>query len=387
MNQPPFPPGPPPRPVPPGPPYGQGPGNAPTSWPPPGPPPYQPATPYGAPPPSSEGLGPGATGRAGLPYHLLLRGGRGGTWWRALIGIACLAAGMMLVSPFVMLVPFLVYFLATGQDIGSAIPALFDTSDPTPAVLAYVNLSLAGLIPLTWVIVRWLHGLRPRWLSSIRPRLRWGYLFACFGLSFIALIATVFVAALLPSAGAGAEVSGELNEFTPEIRDFLLVVLLLTPLQAAAEEYAFRGYLLQSFGGIFGDLADAVRAPFLRHPGFAVLVTSALFAFAHGAGQDAPIFFDRFAFGVVAGTLVIVTGGLEAGIAMHVLNNWFAFGIALAYGDMGSALNPTGGSWWSLPVTLTQSLVYLALAWWVARLMGLSRRTDPSVLAGPESRV
>jgi uncharacterized protein len=112
-----------------------------------------------------------------------------------------------------------------------------------------------------------------------------------------------------------------------------------------------------------------------------------LFALAHGLGQSAPIFFDRLAFGLVAGTLVILTGGLEAGIAMHVLNNWLAFGLALAFGDMGSSLNPTGGSWWSIPVTLTQSLVYLALALFVARRMGLETRTDPIVLAAPRRRV
>ena len=70
---------------------------------------------------------------------------------------------------------------------------------------------------------------------------------------------------------------------------------------------------------------------------------------------------------------------------MHVLNNWLAFGVALAFGDMSSALNPSGGTWWSIPVTLTQSLTYLALAWWVARQMGLTNRTDPAVLAAPES--
>ena len=32
---------------------------------------------------------------------------------------------------------------------------------------------------------------------------------------------------------------------------------------------------------------------------------------------------------------------------MHVLNNFLAFGFALAFGDMTSALNPTGGSWWN----------------------------------------
>ena len=73
---------------------------------------------------------------------------------------------------------------------------------------------------------------------------------------------------------------------------------------------------------------------------------------------------------------------------MHVLNNWLAFGIALAFGDMGSSLNPTGGSWWSIPVTLTQSLVYLGLAWWVARSHG-PRDEDRSGRFGglPTSRV
>ena len=127
------------------------------------------------------------------------------------------------------------------------------------------------------------------------------------------------------------------------------MLVLLTPLQAAGEEYAFRGYLTQAFGGWF-------------HSRWVAVVASAfLFGLAHGVGQSIPIFFDRFAFGLVAGILVVLTGGLEAGIAMHVLNNWLAFGLALAYGDMASTLNPTGGSWWSIPVTLTQSLVYLWL--------------------------
>ncbi len=109
-------------------------------------------------------------------------------------------------------------------------------------------------------------------------------------------------------------------------------MLILTPLQAAGEEFAFRGYLMQAFGGVFGSRVVAV------------LLSSLLFALAHGIGQDLPIFVDRFAFGLVAGALVILTGGLEAGIAMHVLNNFLAFGLALAFTDMSSALNPTGGT-------------------------------------------
>ena len=310
----------------------------------------------------------------GLPYHLILRGGRPG-WWRPAVGIVSLVIGMLLAVPIVWQIPFVIGFAASGEPVLASVERMLDLENPTPLGLAYLNIVLATAIPLTWLIIRVIHGLRPRWLASVLPRLRWRYLLACIGLALLALIATIIVSALLPAQETGPEITGELNEFTRTTRDFLLVVVLLTPLQAAGEEYAFRGYLTQAFGGIF------------RHPVPAVVAPSILFALAHGVGQSAPIFFDRFAFGLVAGTLVILTGGLEAGIAMHVLNNWVAFGLALAFGDMGSSLNPTGGSWWSIPVTLTQSLVYLALALFVARRMGLATRTDPIVLEASERRV
>jgi uncharacterized protein len=314
------------------------------------------------------------TSSHGLPYHLILRGGRPG-WWRPAVGVLALVAGMLLAAPIAWQIPFLIGFAASGEPVLASVERMLDLDNPTPLGLAYLNIVLATAIPLTWLIIRVVHGLRPRWLSSVLPRLRWRFLLVCFGLALLALIATIGVSALIPAQDTGAEISGELNRFTSTTRDFLLVVLLLTPLQAAGEEYAFRGYLAQAFGGIFGHPVPAVVAP------------AVLFALAHGLGQSAPIFFDRLAFGLVAGTLVILTGGLEAGIAMHVLNNWLAFGLALAFGDMGSSLNPTGGSWWSIPVTLTQSLVYLALALFVARRMGLETRTDPIVLAAPRRRV
>jgi membrane protease YdiL (CAAX protease family) len=362
--------------------------------PPPGGPGYQPpgfGTPGYQPPPYGTPQPPAAYGPPGaypayqgpaqppapvppLEYHLILRGGRWG-WWRPLVGVLSLAVGTILVAPLLIQIPLLVYFAASGQDVLDALARTVDLDDPTPLGLAYLNIVLAATIPLTWLLIRTLHGLKPRWLSSVRPRLRWNFLLVCFGLAFVALIATLLVSALLPAQDTGTEVSGELNDFTRTTRDFLLVVLFLTPLQAAGEEYAFRGYLAQAFGGLFRSRIAAVVIPAI------------LFAFAHGVGQTPPIFFDRLAFGLVAGTLVILTGGLEAGIAMHVLNNWLAFGIALAYGDMGSSLNPTGGTWWSIPVTLTQSLVYLGLAWWVARSMGLATKTDPAVLEASRRRV
>jgi membrane protease YdiL (CAAX protease family) len=313
----------------------------------------------------------------GLPYHLVQRGGRPGIW-RAFLGIFLLVASFLVFVPVLIQFPFALGFAITGKDVGDELTKVLDFDHPTPLGLAYLNLTLACAIPVAWLVTRALHGLRPRWLASIAPRIRWRWLLVCFGLAFVALFATLIVSALVPSSADDPQLSGQLNDFTSTTRDYLLVILLLTPLQAAGEEYAFRGYLTQAFGNLFGRAWAAVLFPAL------------LFALAHGS-QSAPIFFDRFAFGVVAGLAVVLTGGLEAGIAMHVLNNWLAFGLALAFSDMASTLNPTGDSWWTIPVTLTQSLVYLGLVLLMARRLSVRTTSDTTteqgVLEGSRPRV
>ena len=301
----------------------------------------------------------------GLAYHRLQRAGRPGWWW-PLIGAATLLVAMLVVAPLVLGFVFVVYFLATGESVSHGLDRLSDLDHVTPAELAYINLSLAAAIPVAIVLTRLLHGLRPGWLASVLGRMRWRWLLVCLGLAFITLVVTVAVSAALPDTGDGSQVGGTVNSFTSTMRDFVLVVVLLTPLQAAGEEYLFRGYLTQAFGGLF-------RSPVVARV-VAVLVPAVLFALAHGA-QDVPLFFDRLAFGIVAGILVILTGGLEAGIAMHVLNNFLAFGLALAFGDISETLTSTTGSWWNIPVTLTQSLVFLGLTLWAARRRGVATAT------------
>lgn len=312
--------------------------------------------------------------QAGLAYHELHRGGRT-SWWRALLGTLTLAFLALFWFQVVILAGFALWYLARGEPLADRVQALVD-GGTTPASLAYLDLALASAVPATMFVTFLYHGwLRPGWVASVAGRIRWRWLLVCLGIAVLALLATLVVAAALPSAGAGEEMGGRLNDFTDTTRDFLLVVLFLTPLQAAGEEYAFRGYLTQAVGGVFG------------RRWVAVLVPAFLFALAHGA-QDAPVFVDRFAFGLVAGVLVLTTGGLEAGIAMHVLNNFLAFGLALAFGDMDSTLNATAGSWWMLPTTIVQSVSYLALVTYAARRLGIATRTagepvgEGTVLAG-----
>lgn len=322
---------------------------------------------------SSAGTGgsPGPADPSGLPYHRIQEGGRPGLW-RPLVGILLMFLGFAAFGVVIAQILFAIYFAVTGQAQVS-VTDLADLEHPTPERLAFLNVALATFIPLAMVGSRLLHGIPPRWLASVRPRIRWRFLLACVGVAVVALVATVIVGAIVPSQDS--DITSHANPFTTTTFHYLLVILLLTPLQATGEEYVFRGYLTQAFGGMFHSAWVAVLLP------------AFLFGLAHGLGQSVPVFFDRFAFGIVAGILVIRTGGLEAGIAMHVLNNFLAYGAALAFGDMSTTLNPTGGDWWNIPVTLTQSLVYLVLAVAVCRRMGLPTTTASRVLEAPSSRV
>jgi uncharacterized protein len=354
------------------------------SYPPPGNPhhPSQPGVQHGTETADSTGTGPAVADpelAAGLEYHRLYRAGRRGAGWYA-GGIATLAVCFVLVNATVVVLASILVLLTTGtppDELGDRVAELADTGDVTPGVLLFLNVVLILSIPAAWFCARVFHGLKPRWLASVAPRIRWRWLAASVGPAVASLVVAVVLGTFLPGA-EGEDVAGGVNAFTDTTRDFLLVVVLLTPLQAVAEEYAFRGYLTQAFGSMIGNVRAA------RY--LAVIGPAVLFAAAHG-GQSVPVFFDRLAFGLVAGILVIATGGLEAAIAYHVLNNLLAFGLALLLGDMTQALNPGEGSWWDVLVSTTKSVVFVALTIALARRMGLQTRSVPGVLEASRGRV
>ena len=284
-------------------------------------------------------------------------------WWKPVVGIA-FAVLALLVAQFVLLSILVVGVIVDHQpgSFADRFAAAGTLKQVTPWSMLYLNLGLASLTLIAWLVVRVVHGLRPRWLSSVMPGMRWRFFFACLGLAVVALAASLVVGAVLPHDPNG--VSGTAHVPTGRLLATAIVILLTTPLQALGEEYGFRGYLMQAIGSLF-------KARWV-----ALVLTSGLFALAHGT-QNFPLFFDRFAFGLMAGLVVILVGGLEAGIALHILNNLLAFGIAIAYNQLDSTLNVSSASWWQLPVTIVQNGVFLLLVLWVARRMGLRTTTAP----------
>ncbi len=299
------------------------------------------------------------------PYHRILR-----TWtyrpWRVLVGILLTVGLGLVVGPLVVLLLVSVGVELFGVGSASDLLGGFDLSGGlTPPMLLVVNLSLAVLIPVTWLAVRYLHNLRPRWLGSVRPGLRWPLLGAFFGLALLATMVSALLAnALMPGEVTPSGTEGA-TQSTGTTVAFLVIILLTSPLQSAGEEYFFRGYLLQGFGAL-------VRAPW-----FTLTCTSLLFAFAHGS-QNLPLFVDRFFFGLVAGGLVLFTGGLEAGIAMHIVNNVVVLALAAAAGQLPQTLGTSEASWSLVAFDLGQFALFAVLVvWWSRRQKVVSRTPGP----------
>ena len=292
------------------------------------------------------------TPSGGQPFHRLLQRDRGAAW-RLLVSGVLGVLGLVLLSILCALGVVLV-----ARHIGY--PGFeLDASDGIDAgEMLALNAGLACLIPLAAVLARLLYGVRPRWLSSIRPGLRWGWLARC-------VVISLAVWSLLLVAGTAGAYLARSAPVDTGVLAFLVVVLLTTPLQAAGEEYLFRGLLLQAMGAV-------------RLPSWACCLGSgALFATAH-LQFDPPLFADRLLLGTVLAWLAIRTGGLEAGIAIHAVKNVSVLVPAGLLDSVGDTLDPTGVSW--LPLVVDAVLLSFAVPWMVVQA---ARRVPQTAVATP----
>ena len=278
------------------------------------------------------------------PYVLAMRS-RDWAWWRPLLGLLLLGVVYAVAATLVVLLT-----LATGVGPDFAQLDLVD-----PFTLLVTNVSLIVAIPVVWLAWVTAHGMRRGWSSSVLARLRWRLVLP------YSLMAVATVGAGIGLSVVAGFVLGD-DEVTGPVASFgwlLLVVVLTTPLQSAAEEYLFRGYLSQAIAGwVRRPVAGAVIAG---------VVTAALFSAAHLPG-DVPTFLDRFGFGLAASAVVWLTGGVEAAIVMHAVNNVLVFVLAGALGQgVATEEAPDAGGLLFLLVSLLSVAAYVAV-------VGRSRR-------------
>lgn len=279
-------------------------------------------------------------------YVHQLRGGRP-RWWRPLISLAVFVLVWLALAATVS-----VGFMLAGQ-VGTD-PDAFEL---TPGTNLWLNLMLAACIPAGMVATLAAYPRRWRRLFSVTGRFRWGWLMRCLLLTTPLWLVYLGVSWVLFD-----------QEVLPRPQQWvalLVVTVLTTPLQAAGEEVAFRGVLVQAVGAWF------------RSPPVALAVTTvlsfALFAAAHGS-MDPWIWIDLGSLAVAGCWLSWRTGGLEAAIALHVVNNLTVIVSGLLLGGLEESYVDTDTT--GHPVSAALSVAVMALA--TALLLYAARRRGVS---------
>jgi len=330
---------------------------------------YEPATPSPAgdavvpppypqhlivPPPSPEVEDP-------APFHRLYRTTRAYLWWRPLVAVGVFIA-FFLVAQVILTIAWFVLVLATGAvsitELSSGDTLLTQLTDiANPLSLVVLLGSVAVMLPLVPLALL-CAGLRPVGvMHSVALRIRWRWMAWCV-IPALAITAVSTGLSFLPLA------FGEtLTPVPVEPGTFVLLavlIIVLVPLQSAAEEYVFRGLIMQTLGA------------WVRGPWLGIILSTVIFTVGHTQYE----IWGMLSVGVMGlGFAIVVwrTGGLEAGIAFHVVNNVVAL-LLLASGAMGTTVMSSEGSDWLAPVV--QAVFAAAYIVWIefaARRRGIAR--------------
>ena len=96
-----------------------------------------------------------------------------------------------------------------------------------PVGMLATNLGLSVLIPISFALVLFVHRFSPRVLHSVQPGFRWRFGFVALLIGFVVLTGVW----LLSRIGQPLVFAPE-----PQVLAFLVIIVVTSPLQAAAEE-------------------------------------------------------------------------------------------------------------------------------------------------------
>ena len=246
----------------------------------------------------------------GQPYHLLARNSAH-RWWiplasvllAAAFGFLFLMAALGLLWGFALLPRGLPRLDALGGDEAVVRSVLNDPMFQLWSGFA----ALVAMVPAVAVVARVVQHRPFGSVTGVAGAVRWRWLGKC-GLVAAAVFVPAFAVEAAYEHATGAPGSGGQFPGWAVYGRIALLGVLVVPLQSAAEEYVFRGFLYQTLTAWF------------RVPWIAMAVSSVLFLLGHGY-TDPLVWVQLLLMAGCACWLASRTGGLEGGIAMHTANN------------------------------------------------------------------
>lgn len=286
---------------------------------------------------------------AALPYHRLAhQASRTAQWWRPLATLG-LSLGLYIAALIPLLTVAVVYAV-----LGLSLPGLpgpsDDLADPLNPVDWVFTLGLLALmIPAVILGTRWGGGRRGS-VHSVVGRFRWGLL----GRAAV-FIVPIYAVMVLGLTFIDPPDDFAVPAFTPTLVLCYVLILVLAPLQCAAEEYAFRGLPQQMLG------------TWLKSPLWGILLPVPIFVLGHGYDWAGQVSVGAFA--LSAGFLVWKSGGLELPILIHTANNLFIFLVA-PFSRSSLEQGEVDPTYLLIDIPFMVGVTAL-LTWWVSRREGV----------------
>lgn len=280
--------------------------------------------------------------------------------WRPIVAVVLGAIAFLLVAMVVTAAAVGIEVAAGTLSADEALELLSE-GRVSPGLVLGNSVAIGLMLPLTLLIAA-LVKQPPRFLHSVLGRFRWTWFFLCAAVSVVVLGVNIGLELLL-SGDEGLEL-----RIHPYTWWLLVGLMLVTPFQAAAEEYMLRGLLFRTVGSWFRGPAVAL--------GVGTLVNSAVFTLMHGAG-DPWLNLVYFVLGALLSWITWRTGGLEAAVAFHIVNNMIAFAF-VPFQDVTDLFDRSAGV--AGPLVLIQLIasgLTVALITEVARRRGLQRLGPP----------
>jgi membrane protease YdiL (CAAX protease family) len=274
--------------------------------------------------------------------------------WRTAVGTVLILVGTVAVATVLYGVSLVAGQIADVPRDADDLPILPPLADTAVALAG-----IAAGLPLVLLAARLVQRRPAGTVSSVLGRVRWGWLALCLLPAFAAIVlmfvASFVLAPLFPVSSAAGD-TGAWVGGGPFLRA-VAVLVLIVPFQAAAEEYVFRGWLLQAVGSM-----NVVRGRLWP----AVLVQAVLFAAVHGWGTVWG-FVDLVIWACFMGWLTVRTGGLEAAIALHLANNLLSMTWSVAFGTLDLEVTAADMSALLLAIDIPVVLGYTLVVTWLAR--------------------
>jgi membrane protease YdiL (CAAX protease family) len=300
----------------------------------------------------------------------------GNKFWKYLVGSL-----LIILASFFGQMPLLVGLLyetvASGKPYPTNNDAIMRFFEPN-MMLFLILISFAFTLFGVYFVIRFLHNQTMLSLTTSRANIDWNRVFFSFSIwaSFTILSTAAFY-------------FSNPNDFVINFKPipFAILVIIgtvLIPIQTSAEEYVFRGYLMQGF------------ATLVKNKWFPLVMTSVIFGLMHLSNPEVLkmgniIFVYYIGTGLLLGIMTLMDEGMELALGFHAANNlvsallvtsdWTAFQTHSIFKDISE---PSAGLDVVVPVVIIYPILLFIFSkkykWtnWKEKLTGKIDATEPS---------